>query len=114
MLGAQAARRLGIDRVFPGERVWLGGTWFYVAGILRPAVLAPEIDRSVLVGFDAAKRHLGFDGHPTEMYVRADTAGRRCGAVACSPRPPTPSTRTRSTSASPPPRSRPARRRRAR
>ena len=74
VLGAQAARRLGIDRVFPGERVWLGGTWFYVAGILRPAVLASEIDRSVLVGFGAAKRHLGFDGHPTEVYVRAHTA----------------------------------------
>jgi putative ABC transport system permease protein len=74
VLGAQAARRLGIDRVFPGERVWLGGQWFYVGGILRPAVLAPEIDRSVLVGFGAAKRHLGFDGHPTEVYVRADTS----------------------------------------
>jgi putative ABC transport system permease protein len=74
VLGAQAARRLGIDRVFPGQRVWLGGKWFYVVGILRPAVLASEIDRSVLVGFDAAKRHLGFDGHPTEVYVRAHTA----------------------------------------
>jgi putative ABC transport system permease protein len=74
VLGAEAARRLGIDRVFPGTRVWLGGQWFYVAGILRPAVLAPEIDRSVLVGFGAAKRHLGFDGHPTEVYVRAETA----------------------------------------
>jgi putative ABC transport system permease protein len=74
VLGAEAARRLGIDRVFPGARVWLGGQWFYVVGILRPAVLAPEIDRSVLVGFGAAKRHLGFDGHPTEVYVRADTA----------------------------------------
>jgi putative ABC transport system permease protein len=74
VLGAEAARRLGIDRVFPGARVWLGGQWFYVVGILRPAVLAPEIDRSVLVGFGAAKRHLGFDGHPTEVYVRAETA----------------------------------------
>jgi putative ABC transport system permease protein len=74
VLGAEAARRLGIDRVFPGARVWLGGQWFYVVGILRPAVLAPEIDRSVLVGFGAAKRHLGFDGHPTQVYVRAETA----------------------------------------
>ena len=30
--------------------------WFYVAGILNPAVLAPEIDDSVLVGFPAAER----------------------------------------------------------
>jgi putative ABC transport system permease protein len=73
VLGAVAAQRLGIDRVFPGERVWLGGQWFYVAGILTPAVLAPEIDGSVLVGFPAAKTYLGFDAHPNTIYVRSDT-----------------------------------------
>jgi putative ABC transport system permease protein len=73
VLGAQAARTLGIDRVYPGERIWLGGQWFYVVGILAPAELAPEIDTSVLVGFSAAKRYLGFDGHPNKVYVRADT-----------------------------------------
>ncbi len=48
--------------------------WFYVAGILNPAVLAPEIDSSVLVGFPAAEHYLGFDGHPSTIYVRADTS----------------------------------------
>lgn len=74
VVGAAAAQRLGIDRVFAGERIWLGGQWFYVAGILRPAVLAPEIDSSVLVGFPAAERELGFDGHPSTIYVRAVTS----------------------------------------
>ena len=73
VLGAAAAQRLGIDRVFSGERIWLGGQWFYVAGILRPALLAPGIDSSVLVGFPAARRYLGFDGHPSTIYVRAQT-----------------------------------------
>src|SRR5438477_2586884 len=73
VLGAVAAQRLGIDRVYSGERIWLGGQWFYVAGILTPAVLAPEIDTSVLVGFGAAKSYLGFDGHPTTIYLRART-----------------------------------------
>jgi putative ABC transport system permease protein len=73
VLGAAAAQRLGIDRVFPGERLWLGGMWFYLAGILAPAALAPEIDESVLVGFPAAKQYLGFDGHPTTIYVRSVT-----------------------------------------
>jgi putative ABC transport system permease protein len=73
VLGADAARRLGIDRVFPGERIWLGGRWFYVAGILNPATLAPELDTAVLVGFPAAATYLGFDGHPTIVYVRAHT-----------------------------------------
>jgi putative ABC transport system permease protein len=74
VLGAAAAARLGIGRIYPGERIWLGGRWFYVAGILAPATLAPEIDASVLVGFPAAERYLGFDGHPTTIYVRSDTS----------------------------------------
>jgi putative ABC transport system permease protein len=74
VLGAAAATRLGIDRVFAGERIWLDNQWFYVAGILKPAVLAPTIDSSVLVGFPAAQRYLGFDGHPSTIYVRAQTA----------------------------------------
>ncbi len=74
VLGAAAAQRLGIDRIYPGERVWLGGQWFYLAGILTPALLAPEIDGSVLVGFPAAERYLGFDGHPTTVYVRGVTS----------------------------------------
>jgi putative ABC transport system permease protein len=73
VLGAAAAQRLGIDRVFSGERIWLDNVWFYVAGILNPAVLAPEVDSSVLVGFPAAERDLGFDGHPSTIYVRAQT-----------------------------------------
>jgi putative ABC transport system permease protein len=74
VLGAAAAQRLGIDRVYTRERIWLGGQWFYVAGILSSAVLAPEIDSSVLVGFPAAKTYLGFDGHPTTIYVRSVTS----------------------------------------
>jgi putative ABC transport system permease protein len=74
VLGAQAAQLLGIDRVFPGERVWLGGMWFYVTGILTSATLAPEIDSSVLVGFPAADKYLGLDGHPTTIYVRSVTS----------------------------------------
>src|SRR6266516_1977520 len=38
VLGAAAAGRMGIDRIYPGERFWVGGQWFYLAGILRPAV----------------------------------------------------------------------------
>jgi putative ABC transport system permease protein len=74
VLGAQAAQLLGIDRVYPGLRVWLGGMWFYVTGILTSAALAPEIDSSVLVGYPAAEKYLGLDGHPTTIYVRTVTS----------------------------------------
>jgi putative ABC transport system permease protein len=71
VLGAEAAQLLGIDRIWPGLRIWVGGQWFYVTGILNPATVAPELDTSVLVGFPAAQKYLGFDGHPSEIYLRA-------------------------------------------
>jgi putative ABC transport system permease protein len=72
VLGAAAAQRLGIDRVFPGERIWVDDMWFYVAGILNPAPLTPEIDSEVLVGFSAAEKYLNFNGNPSEIYLKVE------------------------------------------
>jgi putative ABC transport system permease protein len=71
VLGSAAAQRLGIDRVWPGERIWVGGQWFYVAGVLHSATLTPEIDSSVLIGYPAAERYLHYGGHPSTIYLRA-------------------------------------------
>jgi putative ABC transport system permease protein len=71
VLGYAAAQRLGIDRLFSGEKIWVGGMWFYVAGILNSATLATQIDSSVLIGVPAAEKYLGFDGNPSEIYLRA-------------------------------------------
>lgn len=73
VLGAVAAQRLGIGRIWPGERIWVGNQWFYLAGILNHTILAPEVDTAVLVGFPAAEKYLAYDGHPSEIYVRAQT-----------------------------------------
>ena len=54
VLGAAAAQRLGIDRVYPHERVWLGDMWFYVIGILKHAALTSAVDDSALIGYAAA------------------------------------------------------------
>ena len=70
VLGALAAQLLGIDRIRPGMRIWAGGMWFYVTGILNKDSYAPEIDSAVLVGFPAAEKYLHFDGHPSQIYVR--------------------------------------------
>ena len=72
VLGAAAAQRLGIDRLYPGERIWVSDQWFYLSGILGPAELTPEIDSAVLVGFAAAERYLGASGHANTIYVRAE------------------------------------------
>jgi putative ABC transport system permease protein len=82
VLGSVAARQLGIDRVFPDQRIWLGGQWFNVAGILNPSPLAPDIDASALIGYPAAQKYLGYislvggeekAGPPSTIYVRAAT-----------------------------------------
>ena len=100
VLGAAAAQRLGIDRVFSGERIWLGNQWFYVQGILDPAVLAPEIDTSVLVGFPAAEAYLGFNGHPSDDLppCPGQTRSTRCSRCWREPRTPRRLTRSRSAS----------------
>ncbi len=70
VLGATAARRLGVARA--GVRVWIGDRWWTVAGILAPLALAPGLDEAAIVGFPAAERLLGADGHPSTVFVRAD------------------------------------------
>jgi ABC-type antimicrobial peptide transport system permease subunit len=72
VLGAVAAQRLGVTDV--GTPVWVSNRWFNVVGILTPAELAPDIDRSALVGWDAARTYLGFDGAPTTIYERSTPA----------------------------------------
>ncbi|WP_285548533.1 ABC transporter permease [Actinoplanes regularis] len=80
VLGAGSARRLGIDS--PGPRIWLGGRWFGVVGILEPIPLAPELDSAALVGWSAAQRMLDFDGSPTTIYTRtADASVEEVRAV---------------------------------
>ena len=82
VLGSVAAQRLGIDRVHSDQRIWLGGQWFNVAGILEPSPLATDIDTSALVGYPAAQRYLGYvsvvggeqkAGPPSTIYVRTAT-----------------------------------------
>jgi len=72
VLGYNAATSLGLTDV-DGQRIWVGGHWYAVAGILEPLELAPEIDWSVLIGNPVAAQDFGYDGHPSRIYVRADT-----------------------------------------
>ena len=82
VLGSTAAAQLGIDRVDPERRVWLGDQWFDVAGILQPSPLARDVDTSVLIGYPAARRYLGYvalvggeqkAGPASSIYVRTAT-----------------------------------------
>jgi putative ABC transport system permease protein len=71
VLGASTAQALGIGPLEVGEAVWMGDRTFQVVGVLASLQLAPEIDRSALIGFPVAEQLYGADGHPSELYVRS-------------------------------------------
>lgn len=70
VLGAVAAERLGITTLAGGESLWLDGRAWKIIGIMEPLALAPDIDRAVLVGYDAAAAYLPDDLSPSRLYVR--------------------------------------------
>jgi putative ABC transport system permease protein len=73
VLGSVAAQRLGVTKVTPDTAVWLGDRLFRVVGVIAPLPLAPDIDRSALIGYDEAAADFAADGSPTTIYVRAAT-----------------------------------------
>jgi putative ABC transport system permease protein len=74
VIGASAAQRLGIGSAGPDTQVIVGGVRFTVVGVLNPVALATDLDSGVLVGWPVAEERLGFDGHPTILYTRAEEA----------------------------------------
>ncbi|WP_037853545.1 ABC transporter permease [Streptomyces sp. NRRL S-340] len=72
VLGAVAAERLGITRT--GETIMMNDIRVVVVGILEPIELVPNLDRVAMVGFPAAERYFGFDGHPTTVFERSRDA----------------------------------------
>ncbi|MFF2026017.1 ABC transporter permease [Streptomyces sp. NPDC058171] len=72
VLGSEAAKRLGITGT--GETIMMNDTRVVVVGILEPIVLVPTLDRVAMVGFPAAERYFGFDGHPTTVFERSTDA----------------------------------------
>src|SRR5450755_3706230 len=79
VLGADAASALGIDQAGGRVQIWLGNQWFGVIGIMRPLPLAPELDRTALIGIPAATRLLHASAAPVQLYVRTRPAS--IGAV---------------------------------
>jgi putative ABC transport system permease protein len=72
VLGATAARRLGIDSLDGSPMVWIGDRWWAVIGILEPVPLLASVDSEALIGFDAAHDLLNHDGKVSTIYVRME------------------------------------------
>jgi putative ABC transport system permease protein len=79
VLGADSARRLGIRGLEDHPRVWLGGEWFAVIGILDPVPLAPELDSAALIGYPVAATLFDTTTSPSTLFVR--TTPERVEAV---------------------------------
>ncbi|WP_431936683.1 ABC transporter permease [Micromonospora sp. RP3T] len=71
VLGAEAARRLGITTAGPDVLVQIADERFAVIGILRPVPLVPELDSAALIGARAAADYLAADTDPSIVYLRA-------------------------------------------
>ncbi|HEY8545203.1 MAG TPA: ABC transporter permease [Acidimicrobiales bacterium] len=72
VLGSVAAERLGIVDLDGDPAVFISGSWFRVIGILEPAPLAPDIDRSALIGYEVAQERFDIDEAPSTVRVRTD------------------------------------------
>jgi putative ABC transport system permease protein len=70
VLGSAAAARLGIGEA--GARVWIGGQWYAVIGILDSAGLAQDVDAAAFLGDDWAREHVSGADDDTiaALYVR--------------------------------------------
>lgn len=72
VLGSEAARLLSVGDV--GQRLWVGGEWYLVTGILNPRPLVGGLDSSVLLGDRWAEQALWVD--------RSTSAGGTAGSEA--------------------------------
>lgn len=72
VLGAKAAKRLGIHGIGGVVQVYVSGRLFSVVGILEPLPLVPELDSAALIGYPAAARFFGTGRNPSMVYVRAE------------------------------------------
>jgi putative ABC transport system permease protein len=71
VLGAEAASLLGINNLANPTQIWIGGRFFTVVGILHSVELVNQLDSMAFIGFPIAEQEFGFDGHPTELYLRS-------------------------------------------
>jgi putative ABC transport system permease protein len=73
VLGATAARQLGITSLARHPLIYVKGQWFAVIGIVRHLPLAPELDAQALIGLPYAERAFGVKDAASTIYVRAST-----------------------------------------
>ena len=74
VLGQVAAERLGVGTLELEQLVVIGDRTFTVVGILDDLPLHPDLERSALIGFEAADAMLGDSTTLSTLYLRIDPA----------------------------------------
>jgi len=77
VLGADAAKRLGITAAASHPRIWIAdanglGQWFDVIGVLDKSLLAPELNSAAMIGYGVADTLYETTTSPSVLFVRAD------------------------------------------
>jgi putative ABC transport system permease protein len=72
VLGSVSAERLGIVDLDQPTYVYLGDQYVEVVGILEEFPLAADLDRSVIMGIEAAATFYDADDTPSLIYTRVD------------------------------------------
>jgi putative ABC transport system permease protein len=72
VLGAVAARRLGISDVTSKPQVFIGARYYRVIGTLDPATLDEDIDRAALIGLPQATADFDTDATAAKIYTRTE------------------------------------------
>ena len=72
MLGSVAAERLGITTLTQPTYVYVGEQYVEVVGILEEFPLSADLDRSAIMGQQAAETFYGTDPVPTTIFARVE------------------------------------------
>ena len=72
VLGNVTAKRLGITNLSKPTKILIDDEWFGVIGIVEELKIHPDLDRSVFIGYGAAKKLFDIDKEPTTIYLRAN------------------------------------------
>jgi putative ABC transport system permease protein len=72
VLGAVAARRLGISDLTSQPQLYIGSRYYLVIGILGPATLDEDIDRAALIGLPQATADFETEPAAAKIYARTE------------------------------------------
>ena len=72
VLGSVTAKRLGITNLSQPSKILIDDEWFGVIGIIEELKIHPDLDRSVFIGYGAAKKLFDINEEPTTIYLRAN------------------------------------------